>query len=95
MSIDLILNSRPRYYEFNESNEPGIRSGFIAQELRTVLNKIDDKSLIEHKSFRRNNEREIFYEDFIAHLVNTTQDLYSKVEELRKKIDILKEEIHG
>lgn len=85
-SRNVILNARPRYYEFKKTQEGGVRSGFVAQELRESLDKFGDTTAIERESVRREGEREVIYEDFIAHLVNTTQDLY-------KQIDILKSEL--
>lgn len=82
-SREIIRNAKPRYYEFKESLEGGIRSGFIAQELRETLDKIGDDTAIERESVRREGEREVNYQDFIAHLVNTVQDLYEEIEKLK------------
>lgn len=92
-SRDLILNARPRYYEFKKSLEGGTRSGFVAQELRESLDNIGDKSAIERESIRREGEREVIYEDFIAHLVNTTKDLYKQIDELKTELADLKARI--
>lgn len=89
-SIALILGARPRYYEFKNTQEGGKRSGFVAQELRETLDKVGNDSAIERESIRRKGEQEVIYEDFIAHLVNTTQFLYSEVEELKKEVAELK-----
>ena len=89
-SRELILGARPRYYEFKKSIENGVRSGFVAQELRESLDAIGDTTAIERESIRREGEREVIYEDFIAHLVNTTQDLYKQVDELKKELAELK-----
>ena len=89
-SRELIFNARPRYYEFKKSLEGGVRSGFVAQELRESLDKIGDTTAIERESIRREGEREVIYEDFIAHLVNTTQDLYKRVDSLEKELAELK-----
>lgn len=82
-SKEIILNAKPKYFEFKKDIEGGIRSGFIAQELRESLDKIKDHSAIERESIRRKGEREINYQDFIAHLVNTVQDLYEEIEKLK------------
>lgn len=92
-SRDVILGARPRYYEFKKDLEGGVRSGFIAQELRKSLDKVGDTTAIERESVRREGEREIIYEDFIAHLVNTTQDLYKQLEELKEEVALLKEKV--
>ena len=82
-SKEIILNAKPKYFEFKKDIEGGIRSGFIAQELRESLDKIKDHSAIERESIRRKGEREINYQDFIAHLVNTVQDLYEEIDKLK------------
>ena len=82
-SREIILNAKPKYFEFKKDIEGGIRSGFIAQELRESLDKIKDHSAIERESIRRKGEREINYQDFIAHLVNTVQDLYEEIDKLK------------
>lgn len=92
-SRDVILGARPRYYEFKKTNEGGVRSGFVAQELREALDKVGDTTAIERESVRREGEREIIYEDFIAHLVNTTQDLYKRIEKQEQEIALLKEKV--
>lgn len=89
-SRELIRGARPRYYEFKETLEEGIRCGFIAQELRETLDKIGDNTAIERESKRSEGIRDIIYKDFIAHLVNTTQDLYKQVDELKQELAELK-----
>lgn len=92
-SRDLILGARPRYYEFKKGLEGGVRSGFVAQELRESLDNIGDTTAIERESARREGEREVIYEDFIAHLVNTTQDLYKQVNDLKAELAELKAKV--
>jgi len=89
-SKDVILGARPRYYEFKDKTEKGIRSGFVAQELREALERIGNDTAIERESARREGEREVLYEDFIAHLVNTVQDLYAEVGALKEEINKMK-----
>lgn len=89
-SKDVILGARPRYYEFKDKTEKGIRSGFVAQELREALDIIGNDTAIERESARREGEREVIYEDFIAHLVNTVQDLYAEVDALKAEINNMK-----
>ena len=92
-SRNVILGARPRYYEFKKSLESGVRSGFVAQELREALDEVGDTTAIERESIRREGEREVIYEDFIAHLVNTTQDLYKQVDSLKQELAELKARI--
>lgn len=89
-SINVIRSARPRYYEFKKTHEPGIRSGFVAQELREALDDVGNDTAIERESKRRAGEREVIYEDFIAHLVNTTKDLYAEVAALKEEINKMK-----
>lgn len=85
-SKGIILGARPRYYEFKKSIEGGIRSGVVAQELREELDKIGNHTAIERESKRRYGQREVLYEDFIAHLINCIKDLYSEVDKLKSKL---------
>lgn len=89
-SREIILGARPRFFEFKKTIEPGIRSGFIAQELRESLDKIGDKTSIERESKRREGYREVVYEDFIAHLVNTTKELYQEIDNLKNELKKMK-----
>ena len=94
-SRDFIQKIQPRYYEFRAEYKNGKRSGFIAQEIREVLDNLgNDMSIELQTSF--SEYRELRYQDFIAHLVNTTQDLYKEIDKLKKEINRLKGEIkHG
>lgn len=92
-SRDLILGIIPRYFEFKKKGKgnKGKRSGFVAQEVREVLDEINNDSVIEREDYiRRDGMRMIEYQDFIAHLVNTTQDLYKQVDELKQELADLK-----
>ena len=95
-SRNLILSITPKYFEFKktEIGEGGKRSGFIAQEVREVLDEIGNDSVIERENPRKEDgTRQLLYQDFIAHLVNTTQDLYKTVEKQQEEIDLLKQEV--
>ena len=94
-SREIITNARPRYFEFKNTLEKGKRSGFIAQELRQTLDEIKDNSALERASIRRQGYREVLYEDFIAHLVNTTKDLYAKLDEVSNELKKVKESVNG
>ena len=71
----LINSVRPREFEFKAKQ--GKRYGFIAQELREVL---DDNSGIEYES---SGTRNINYSDFIAPLCMVVQDLQNQINELK------------
>lgn len=75
---NLIYSVRPRKYEFK--SEKGQRYGFIAQELRDIL---EDNSGIE---FECNEIKNIHYSDFIAPLCLIVNDQ-------QKEIDLLKQEV--
>ena len=89
-SKSVINAARPRYYEFKETAEGGVRAGVIAQEFREELDKFGDKTAIERESIRRPDQREVLYEDFIAHLINCTKDMYSEIDGLKAEIAELK-----
>lgn len=84
LSIDdakhLIFNVRPREFEFI-ANE-GKRYGFIAQELREIL---DDDSAIEVYSDNIDMHN-INYFDFIAPLCMLVKDQQKQIDELKEKI---------
>ena len=84
LSIDdakhLIFNVRPREFEFI-ANE-GKRYGFIAQELREIL---DDDSAIEVYSDNI-DMHSINYFDFIAPLCMLVKDQQKQIDELKEKI---------
>lgn len=84
----LIDAVNPREFEFR--HKPGKRYGFIAQEVREVL---DDDSGIEFVS--GNDVRNINYDDFIAPLVLVVRDLQKQIAELKEEITILKGESNG
>lgn len=79
----LISDVKPREFEFK--HKPGKRYGFIAQEIREVL---DEDSGIEFAS--ENGVRNINYDDFIAPLCMVVKDLQEQITELKEEITILK-----
>ena len=79
----LISDVKPREFEFK--HKPGKRFGFIAQEIREVL---DEDSGIEFAS--ENGVRNINYDDFIAPLCMVVKDLQKQIAELKEEITILK-----
>ena len=84
----LISDVKPREFEFK--HKPGKRYGFIAQEVREIL---DDDSGIEFVS--GNDVRNINYDDFVAPLVLIVRDLQKQITELKEEITILKGESNG
>lgn len=81
----LITDVKPREFEFK--HKAGKRYGFIAQEVREIL---DDDSGIEFAS--ENDVRNINYDDFIAPLVLIVRDLQDQLTELKEEIKTLKGE---
>ena len=83
-SQDLISKCKPRKFEFK--NEKGTRYGFIAQELREVL---DDSCGIEYGNYDKEDKETyhaIHYGDFVAPLCVI-------VNKQREEIDLLKQEL--
>ena len=80
-SRELLKNLRPRSFQFLE--EDGKRYGFIAQEVREV---IEDDSALEYGE----EMRAIHYNDIIAPLVQCVNDLYAEIDKLKEQINILK-----
>lgn len=80
-SRNLLRKLRPRRFQF--LSEDGIRYGFIAQEVREV---IEDDSALEYGD----EMRSIHYNDIIAPLVQCVNNLYEEIDELKKQINKLK-----
>ena len=87
----LIESARPRKFRFkSEVHEKGERYGFIAQELREVL---DDASGIEFKN--SHDYHNVHYMDFVAPLCKIVQDQQKQIESLKNEINTLKGERNG
>lgn len=80
-AINLIQNVRPRKFEMKETS--GVRYGFIAQELREIL---DDNCAIEYGNDEEKVYHAIHYNDFIAPLCMI-------VNKQQEEIDLLKQEL--
>lgn len=85
-SKGLLEKLRPRKFEM--LLEDGGRMGFVAQEIREV---IDDESALEYGD----DLRCIHYTDLIAPLVKCINDLYTKIEGLENEIRLMKGEENG
>ena len=86
LSKDLILSLKPKEYEFK--SEKGKRYGFVAQDVREILNNIGCKdSRLEYKS-NESDMHQLNYTDLIAPLTLCIQDLY-------KQIDVLKADMES
>lgn len=83
-ALNLINSVRPREFEFK--TREGKRYGFVAQELRDVL---DDDSGIEYEA---NDICNINYNDFIAPLCMIVKKQQEEIDELKK---LIKEAING
>ena len=87
----LIESARPRKFRFkSEVHEKGERYGFIAQELREVL---DDASGIEFKN--SHDYHNVHYMDFVAPLCKIVQDQQKQIESLKNEINTMKGERNG
>lgn len=93
--VDFIMNLRPKRYHYIKTGEKALRTGFIAQEVETDL----EEAGLKNEEFGGLKKKPIYYcgnltdygygldyEDFVAALVLTVQDL-------QKQINILKKEI--
>lgn len=86
LSKSIIRKVRPVSFEYDKekgyNNEHGIRYGLIAQELRDVLNQ-NGVGEAEMEYVRHDGYHTIEYKELIAHLINTIQDLYDEIDELK------------
>lgn len=93
--VDFIMNLRPKRYHYIKTGEKALRTGFIAQEVETDL----EEAGLKNEEFGGLKKKPLYYcgklvdygygldyEDFVAALVLTVQDL-------QKQINILKKEI--
>ena len=78
---DLISNVIPKKFELK--SESGVRYGFIAQEVREIIN---DDCAIEYGE----DTRAIHYSDFIAPLVKVVQNQQSEIDSLKQELAELK-----
>ena len=84
-SKKLVLNLQPREYEFK--SEKGKRYGFIAQEVREVLDNINCKnSRLEFQS-EETKMHQLNYDDLIAPITLCIQDLYKQIDALKAEIE--------
>ena len=87
----LVYSAIPRKFEFKSIE--GIRYGFIAQELREIL---DDDNVIEYNgSDREDGIHSIHYSDFIPALCIITKKQQAEINELKQLINGLKGESNG
>jgi len=86
---ELINSVRPRKFEFIHLE--GTRYGFIAQELREVL---DDNSGIEYVKGPEGDElHNVSYRDFIAPLCMLVKKQQAEIDELKTEVDDLKQRL--
>ena len=97
-SRKLINKIRPvsfRYIKgYGSKDDDNLRYGVIAQQIRETLDELGvvDKVALESQGWEE--YRTVEYQDFIAHLINTIQDLYSQIDEMKSEIQSLHEEIN-
>lgn len=93
--VDFIMNLRPKKYKYRKTREEEYRTGFIAQEVEDVL---DDVGL-RNKDFGGLKKKPIImngqvvdygyglnYDDFVAALVLTVQDLQKQINDLKGEL---------
>ena len=96
LSRNIIRRSRPVSFRYNEKsgmhNEHGIRYGLIAQELREILDE-NNVGNVELEYERFDGYRTVEYKELIAHLINSNQDLYDEIDQLKQELAELKARI--
>ena len=93
--VDFIMSLRPKKYKYRKTREEEYRTGFIAQEVEDVL---DDVGL-RNKDFGGLKKKPIVmdgqvvdygyglnYDDFVAALVLTVQDLQKQINDLKGEL---------
>lgn len=81
-AIDLINNVLPRKFEMKD--KPGIRYGFIAQEVRKVL---DDNCAIEFSTSEDEDDyRAVHYDDFVAPLCMLVKKQQEEIDDLKERL---------
>ena len=93
--VDLIMNLKPKKYKYFKTRENEYRTGFIAQEVEDVLEDVG----LENQDFGGLKKKPIVmngkvvdygyglnYDDFVAALVLTVQDLQQQINELKGEL---------
>lgn len=93
--VNLIMNLRPKKYKYRKTREDEYRTGFIAQEVENVLNDVG----LRNKDFGGLKKKPIImdgqvvdygyglnYDDFVAALVLTVQDLQKQINDLKGEL---------
>lgn len=93
--IDFIMNLRPKKYKYLKTREDEYRTGFIAQEVETCLDEVG----LRNKDFGGLKKKPIImdgktvdygyglnYDDFVAALVLTVQDLQKQINDLKGEL---------
>lgn len=85
---ELIAKVKPRKFELK--SEKGTRYGFIAQELREVLN---DDCAIEYGEDDEKAYRAVHYDDFIAPLCLLVRKQQEEIDLLKQEVELLKKKV--
>lgn len=92
--IDFIMNLKPKKYHYKKTGEKEYRTGFIAQDVEVDLNNAglnnEDFGGLKKKPINMYGKTVDYgyglnYDDFVAALVLTVQDLQKQINELKEK----------
>ena len=98
LSIKVLSKLKPVsfYYKSNGSDtlKEGKRYGFIAQDVRKILDGVGEKdAYLEHSRYDEEDTRTIEYRDCIAHIVNVVQSQQSEIDTLKQELADLKAKV--
>lgn len=95
-SRNLIMKTEPKMFEFT-FNEGVKQFGMIAQDVEETLESLDfkDKNGLLTIPNKSDEWMSIEYKQYIPHLINMVKKQQAEIDELKKEIQILKEEKDG
>ena len=92
--IAMIMNLKPKRYHYKKTGDKEYRTGFIAQDVELDLNDVgltnEEFGGLKKKPIMMYNKMVDYgyglnYDDFVAALVLTVQDLQKQINELKEK----------
>jgi hypothetical protein len=82
-ALQLLMQVKPRQYEFKSKNDKGVHYGFIAQELEELFPSLVKKSV---NSITKAEVKAVNYLEFIPLLLMKIQDLQKQIDVLKSKM---------
>jgi hypothetical protein len=86
LGLNFINRLEPVQYYLKSQTTPYKHEGFIAQDVKKVLDLIGVKSSIWKESDEKESYQYLNYQEFIAPLVKAVQELSAKVDELESRL---------